>query len=78
MWWAEWPAIAAEIARMERDECLGCRQRDDTIKKLRAENEAQHVAHEFERQHMQSQIDALIAEKRSNLCRCDGLYETRG
>lgn len=48
---------------MERDECLGCRQRDDTIKKLRAENDAQHVAHEFERQNMQAQLDALIADK---------------
>lgn len=57
---------------MERDECHGCRQRDDMIARLRRENEAQHVTHEFERQNMQAQIDALIAEKRNNLCRCEG------
>lgn len=52
--------------------CLRCNQLADEINDLRVQAEIDHACHRQREEIMQSQIDALIAEKKNNLCRCEG------
>jgi len=78
-WWEQfWPDLETEMARMDHEQamvgkgdCQRCNQLADQINQLKLQAELDHVCFRQREELMQSQIDALIAEKRNNLCRCE-------
>lgn len=82
-WWSEWTALKPEIERMDREQamigtgdCQRCNALATEINELRMQAEIDHACYRQRESDLQEQIDALVAEKKNGLCRCDG-FNTR-
>lgn len=76
-WWQKfWPELETEMQHVDREqanigqgECQKCNKLAAENNELRMQAELDHACFRQREQDMQAQIDALIAEKKNNLCR---------
>lgn len=66
-----------DAAMVGQGECQNCNKLADEINELKMQLSIDHACHRQREEVMQAQIDALIAEKRNSLCRCEG-WDTKG
>ncbi len=64
-------------AMIGKGDCHRCNMLADHINNLTVQAEITEACHCAVVERMQAQIDALIQEKKTNLCRCEG-FNTKG
>lgn len=69
------PAMT-EQAMIGQGDCNNCNKLATEINELKVQAEIDHACYQQRESDLQGQIDALIAEKKNNLCRCEG-FNTR-